>query len=510
MRYAIVSDIHANFEAWKTVLKDIADMKADKIICLGDVVGYGPNPVEVLESVYRIVENTVMGNHDAALCGIADPNTFSPRAKTAVLRHREQISQAGLSWLRSLPAELALSGFRCTHGDFSAPKEFRYIISPEEALPSWAVTQEQLLFVGHSHLPGIYVIGASGVPHFVEPCDFELENGKRYIVNPGSVGYPRAGDFRSSYCLFDDGTKALSFRQLPFDCEEYRKRLKAAGLGDDPWLKDEAPQQHLPWLREQLSFGSPSASINLHAQDLREHGRLDLREKKKHSLLISIALLSATASLAFGGYAVYAHRHANESPLAITVPVFELPSLNAYPLVPADKNLLPELPTVINSDGRMPGWRYAFDDRTQQSFHTGLRDGATTLLVRNADICKIKLETPLINLAGTQLHSLRLRGQIGKQDAFSGTVFYQLVTYTTQPDDTITLGATYSFEVRDAKGKTAPSTASLSRKIELSKRTSYVRFRIDATFKGTLEIQQALLTAETRKAAENKPQEPVK
>jgi len=323
-------------------------------------------------------------------------------------------------------------------------------------------------------------------------------------VNPGSVGYPRAGDFRSSYCLFDESTKALTFRQLPFDCEEYRKSLKAAGLGDDPWLKDEAPQQHLPWLREQLSFGEPTPPVAQHAQDLREYGHANVGQKSKQSLLISVALVSAIAALAFGAYAIHAHHGISEAPLAITVPNYELPSLNAYPLVPEEKNLLPELPTVINSDGRMPGWRYAFEDRTRQSFHTGLRDGATTLLIRNKETGRIQIETPLINLAGTQLHALRLRGRIGKQDAFDGTVFYQLVTYVLQPDDTITLGPTYSFEVRDAKGKASAPTALLTRKIELGKRTSYVRFRIDASFKGTLEIQQTLLTAEPHKPANAK------
>ncbi|MEI7903096.1 MAG: metallophosphoesterase, partial [bacterium] len=105
MRYAIVSDIHANLAAWKTVLKDIADMRADKIICLGDVSGYGPQPVDVLESVYRVVNVTLLGNHDAAICGKLDPNTFSPRAKTAVLRHREQLSGVGMAWLKTLPLE---------------------------------------------------------------------------------------------------------------------------------------------------------------------------------------------------------------------------------------------------------------------------------------------------------------------------------------------------------------------------------------------------------------------
>jgi len=504
MLYAIVSDIHANLTAWKAVLTDISDVKADRIICLGDVTGYGPCPVEVLESVYRVVQDTLMGNHDAAVCGRLNPDTFSPRAKIAVLRHRELISQAGMNWLKALPLTLSFPGFRCTHGDFVTPGSFRYIIDPEEAIPSWNATQEQLLFVGHSHLAGIYVIGASGVPHFVPPCDFELETGKRYIVNPGSVGYPRVGNCRCTYCLFDDEAKTIKFRQLPFDSDGYRKALKEAGLGDDPWLQSNETQRHVPWLRERLSFAKAPTAADLHAQDLREHARLNPRRRKNRTPLHALLALALCAALAAGGYAVHAQRVATPSALAVTVPDFDLPSLTAYPLTPPDKNLLPVLPASLNSDGRMEGWRYAFENRTKQHFSTELRDGALLLCIRNAGPCKAQLDSPLINLAGTQLKALRLQGHVRKSDTFSGTVFYQLIAYTTERDGSLALGSTQSFEVRAIKRKASAQNVSLNRKVDLGKNVSHVRFRIEAAFDGTLEIGQPQLTGETRKPAATK------
>ncbi len=490
MRYAIVSDIHANLAAWQTVLKDISDMRADKIICLGDVSGYGPKPVEVLESVYRVVHVTLMGNHDAAICGKLDPATFSPRAKAAVSRHREQLSEAGIAWLKTLPFELAAPGFRCAHGDFSDPAAFRYIIEADEALPSWKATQEQLLFVGHSHLPAIYVIGASGKPHMVDPCDFELEDGKRYIINPGSVGYPRVGDCRSSYCVYDDSTKSILFRQLPFDSEGYRKALQEAGLGEDAWLQERENLASLPSLRERLSFSKP-APENTHAQDVLEHVRVNPFQSRRR--LLFLLGLAACAALAAGVTAFRAGRTLAPPALAVTVPAFDLPSRNAYPLTPG-KNLLPGLPDALAADGRMEGWRYAFEDRTRQTFTSGLRDGAITLCIRHAGPCKARLESPLITLAGTQLSALRLRGQLRKSDAFSGTVFYQLITYAAQPDDTLVHVATPSFEVRGAKSKSPAAAAALNRKIPLAKRVTHVRFRIDADFDGTLEVEQPTLT----------------
>ena len=491
MRYAIISDIHANLPAWKTVLADIADMKADKIVCLGDVVGYGTDAVAVLESVYHVVHATLMGNHDAAVCGKLSPDAFSPRARAAVLRHREQISARGLSWLGSLPLVLKAPGFRCAHGDFSEPAAFRYIIEPEEALASWNATREQLLFVGHSHLPGIYVIGASGVPHFVNACDFTLEEGKRYIVNPGSVGYPRVGDCRSSYCLFDDAGKTINCRSVPFDCGGYRRALREAGFEDDPWIEAKETQHLLPTLRERLSFAKP-LTAEQPAKDVRKRSSLRSERLRKHLFLVVFFGLFA---LGAAGYAAFrAERAAAQAPLAVSVPDYDIPSLHAYPVLPADKNLLPALPALIPADGRLPGWRYALEDRTRQSFDTALRDGSICLRIAHKGEGKVRLESPLINLAGTGLRSLRLRGRLHRLDGFSGTVFFQLAAYATRPDQAQEQRAVFSHEVRGSKSR-SDSLGSLSRKIDLPAGTTHVRFRMDADFDGTIELEQPSLAA---------------
>ena len=496
MRYAIVSDIHANFPAWKTVLTDIADMKADKIICLGDVVGYGSQPVAVLESVYHVVNVTLMGNHDAAVCGKLDPDTFSPRAKDAVLRHREQLAQPGIDWLSRLPLMLTAPGFRCAHGDFSDPAAFHYIIKPEHALPSWQATGEQLLFVGHSHMPGIYVVGASGKPHFIEPCDFQLEDGKRYIVNPGSVGYPRVGDCRSSYCLYDDATQTLVFRQLPFDDDLYRQSLRDAGLEDDPWLSRQASRRFLPRVREQLSFAKPSpAKPSPQNPGSSAPDRFRTPRKRLFALATLILFVVAIASLV----AFTAGRTASAHPApAISVPEFDLPAVAAYPLVPPDKNLLPTLPATLNPDGRLAGWRYAFEDRNKQAFGTGLRDASVTLCIRNTGTCRMALESPCIALAGTSLPALRLRGRIYKPEPFSGTVFCQLLTYTSDPDGSLKQGRGESYELRTAKRKSTTPSADRDVRIRLAKNVTHVRFRIEAAFDGTLEIAQPYLAGDIK------------
>lgn len=501
MRYAIVSDLHANSAAWQTVLTDIADLKADKIICLGDVTGYGPHPVAVLESVYRVVNVTLLGNHDAAVCGKLSTDTFSSRAASAVARHREQLAPAALDWLGQLPLTHAESGFRCAHSDFSDPAAFRYIVDAGDALPSWKVTHEQLLFVGHSHLPGIYVVGESGIPHFVNPCDFELEPGKRYIINPGSVGYPRVGDCRSSYCLFDDAARSITFRQLPFDSAGYRAAMQGAGWDDDPWIKQKAQQQHRPTLRKSPGFAkvrppAPDTQARPKAEAIIAPAPLPHAHTRRNRLALLAVVVGVTLAAGFAAFTV--GRTTVHPMLAITVPEFDLPSLAAYPLTPSGKNLLPPLPPSLNPDGRLQGWRYAFEDRGRQTFRTGLRDGVTTLCIHNAGRHKAQLESPLINLAGTRLDGVRLRGQIRKPDPFNGTVFYQFVTYTTAQDGSPVQRKTDAFEMRTSKQKLSPPGADRNVRIPLGKQITHVRFRIEADFEGTLEIEQPKLTGEVK------------
>lgn len=502
MRYAIVSDLHANLTAWKTVLTDIADLKAEKILCLGDVTGYGPDPVEVLESVYRVVDVTLMGNHDAAVCGLLATDTFSPEATSAVGRHRERLASAALDWLRQLPLTHAEPGFRCAHSDFSDPAAFRYIVEPEDAQPSWQATEEQLLFVGHSHLPGIYVTGSSGIAHFIPPRDFELEDGKRYIVNPGSVGYPRAGDCRSSYCLYDSGSKTVLFRQLPFDYASYRQAMHGTGLDDAPWLREKAQQQQRPALRETPSFAKPQATKPLPKQPQAPTADA-LPPPRRRKPLPPVWLAAVGITLATGLIAAFTLNRPAAPPdaLGVMIPDFDLPTLIAYPLIPQDKNLLPSLPPAFTKGERIEGWRYAFESRSRQSFRNGLRDGAATLCISNAGTGKAQLESPLINLAGTNLRAVRLRGRIRRLENFSGTVFYQLVTYTTGPDGIPRPHKTEPFEMRGSKRKLSPPGAERDVSIPLALQVTHLRFRIEASFSGVLEIEQPYLLAERKDSA---------
>lgn len=226
MRYAIISDIHANESALRHVLADAAAQGAETVVCLGDVVGYGPLPKETLALVRRSAAITLAGNHDDAVSGRQGADDFIDLAGDAVKRHREALDADSLGWLRALPYTCALEGAIAAHGDFTDPKSFNYIDDASSAAANFAATDAQLMFVGHTHVPGLFLTGQSGTVYRLESQDFTLEDGKRYIVNPGSVGYPREsnGACYSSYVLYDTSDRSVRFRLLPFSVASVMQR----------------------------------------------------------------------------------------------------------------------------------------------------------------------------------------------------------------------------------------------------------------------------------------------
>lgn len=230
MRYAVVSDIHANLPAWNVVYTDVQSSGADEIICLGDVVGYGPTPADVLEKVYAQVHHFVLGNHDAVVGGKLNTDHFNAKARSAIEWTRQHLDDQAVTFFRECPYVLAGPNFRCSHGDPSSPSQFRYVLEPDDALRVWGDCEEQVVFIGHSHVPGIFVLGDSGVPHWLDPQDFALEAGKRYIVNVGSVGQPRDGDVRACYVVYDVESESVNFHRVAFDLEAYRQELEGSSI----------------------------------------------------------------------------------------------------------------------------------------------------------------------------------------------------------------------------------------------------------------------------------------
>ncbi len=362
MRYAIVSDLHANRQAWEAVLNDLRALGAERILCLGDVVGYGPAPAAVLKSVYAHVHHLVAGNHDAALCGRLDPANFNDHAQAALAWTASHLDGRAQRFLRKLPLVLHGDGFRCVHGSPADPGRYTYIIEEDEAQQAFAAFPEPLCFVGHSHLPRLFVLGRSGQAHSLPPQDFAVEQGKRYIVNVGSVGQPRDAGILASYCLYDADRQAIFFRQVAFAVDDYRREFEASGLPPAPCgFLDVAAGFELPPVREQIDFAPPeqageavtSETIDLLRRRLRRWQRLGL-------LAAALALLAVAAIVAILKW------HPGKAPGTLYARSSAAARLDPPELL-ADALLPPEAIGQLSKTNRLQWWSARVADAKSQS-----------------------------------------------------------------------------------------------------------------------------------------------
>lgn len=316
MRYAIISDIHGNRQALNVVLTDIRSNRIDCIICLGDIVGYGPSPKETVENCYQYVNHFVLGNHDAAVAGKISTENFNDNAKFLINWTLSRLEEGHKKFLSSASLMLKGKDFRCAHGSLKNPGRFSYILEEEDAREEFAVFPERLAFVGHSHVPGLFVIGESGKPHWLEPTNFNLEDEKRYIVNVGSVGQPRDDDVRASYCIYDQERGDVLFRKIPFDIEAYRREQAKCNLPENSSYFVEFYLTNKPKpLRETVGFRALAAEKAVcGAEEVKnlEDEVKKLRKSKK--LLLTIILLCVIIS--FGLLALYLKIEAEKKRIA--------------------------------------------------------------------------------------------------------------------------------------------------------------------------------------------------
>lgn len=239
MRVLILSDIHSNLEALEAALA--AAPAHDLVVNLGDIVGYGANPNEVIERSRQLGKHFVRGNHDKAVCGLIELKDFNPVAALAALWTRDQLTPENMEWLRSLPSgPLQIDGLpeaQFVHG--SPTDEDEYVVTVRDAMEPLMATATEVTFFGHTHLQGSF---ASNDVHLdsihpsyktvakSESSDFPLKPGSRYLVNPGSVGQPRDGDWRASFALYDSDARIVTYCRAPYNVKAAQDRILAANL----------------------------------------------------------------------------------------------------------------------------------------------------------------------------------------------------------------------------------------------------------------------------------------
>ncbi len=231
MRYAIFGDIHSNLAAFEAVLQDVERRGGfDKIWCLGDVVGYGPDPHECIELLRQYEHCCVAGNHDWAAIGKMDTGDFNPVAARACHWTAQQLTSEDVDYLQNLPLKVCLDDFTLVHG---SPREpiWEYLLSSEAAQDNFAYFETAYCLVGHSHVPLIFELFSGTTIYRVFPHGNSLVLGEnRLIINPGGVGQPRDGDPRASYAIYDTATQIIHHYRVEYDIQATQKRMIERGL----------------------------------------------------------------------------------------------------------------------------------------------------------------------------------------------------------------------------------------------------------------------------------------
>jgi diadenosine tetraphosphatase ApaH/serine/threonine PP2A family protein phosphatase len=228
MRIGVFSDVHANLEALLAVWAAYQREKPDKIYCLGDVVGYGANPLECTQIVRSIAEVTIMGNHDAAVSGCMDYSYYYEAARQVLDVHAAGLSDGDKGWLRRLPYKHELSDIEVLlcHGSPVHLEEFDYIFTLEQAAECLSIYRElpRLTLIGHSHLRKVFALDGRNVIE-LPPKSFTLDTRYRYIVSVGSVGQPRDYDNRASYATYDSESNYFEFERIEYDIDRAANKI---------------------------------------------------------------------------------------------------------------------------------------------------------------------------------------------------------------------------------------------------------------------------------------------
>lgn len=243
MRYLILSDIHANMEAFSAVQEHAGAAGWDSVLCLGDITGYNPNPNEAIDEIRKYHDSgrltgAILGNHDNVVIGREDPYNFNDKAKQAALWHKERVRDDNKEFLSALDDALLIDeNLFIVHGSPVDPNEYLTLLF-QAAISFRAMKDENisLCFNGHTHVPCVFALDGDEVEKETlskESSVIRLKSDRFYIINPGSVGQPRDGDPRSSYMIYDTAQSIVIHSRISYDIATTQSKIAQAGLPQD-------------------------------------------------------------------------------------------------------------------------------------------------------------------------------------------------------------------------------------------------------------------------------------
>lgn len=228
MRYAVVSDVHSNYEALEAVLADAAGQRIDKYLSTGDIVGYGADPEACISRIRSLDPVIVAGNHDWAVAGRLSLDFFNSYAREAIEWTRERLDADAVRWLAALPLTAKVGDITLVHATVHGPENFDYLLTAYDAHLSLEVLDTPVCFVGHSHVPVTFA--TNGTVTFSFATRIDLAETVKAIVNAGSVGQPRDGNPHASYGIYDTEARVAEVRRVAYDVASASRKILAAGL----------------------------------------------------------------------------------------------------------------------------------------------------------------------------------------------------------------------------------------------------------------------------------------
>lgn len=232
MLYGICSDIHSNATALKAVLASMDSYGVERRVCLGDLVGYGPDVNESVSLAAASMDISIIGNHDSVAMRWESCLGFNPYAKQAIEWTQNQLSPESVKYLDGLPYIFEENEICFVHASPMSPADWVYVTDLEDALDAFDHFSGKYCFVGHTHSPVIVAMRDAAIPKVIEDGSYILEKGERLLVNVGSVGQPRDRDPRACWCLFDSEKESVQLIRVPYAIEETQKRMREAGISD--------------------------------------------------------------------------------------------------------------------------------------------------------------------------------------------------------------------------------------------------------------------------------------
>jgi predicted phosphodiesterase len=232
MKTAFISDVHGNLEAFTAVSKSIKKEHVNRVVFLGDIVGYGANPNECIELLQTLTNYAVAGNHDLTAAGSRPMDTFNSMAVDALEWTCAHLSQENKLFLKAQPLLLDVNQLLCVHAAPYMPDTWRYVFNALDAEAVFDTFSQQLCFIAHTHCPAIFKknVGSSVVRELAAVIN--LSPRSRYIINSGSIGQPRDGDSRASYGIYDDSVNRYYLVRVEYDILSAQKKVRQAGLPD--------------------------------------------------------------------------------------------------------------------------------------------------------------------------------------------------------------------------------------------------------------------------------------